>query len=241
VADALVGRRVGCTIAPSFAMAEFLTGELRIPENRLRVVHNGVAIPPRCKQVDRVRTFTTAGTFAPCKAMPLLVQTFLTVASHRPGVRLRMIGDGPDRRRCEHIASGGRGGGDVEFTGFTTDVDAQLEQGDAFVLPSLNENLPLALLRAMAMGLPCIAADVGGIGEALTQDCGILIAPGSSESLLMAMTRLIDQPALAGALGAASRQRIADRFSLARCADSHLELWSELLWARRSPRSAVGA
>ena len=66
----------------------------------------------------------------------------------------------------------------MEFTGYRTDVDAQLEQADAFVLPSLNENLPLALLQAMAMGLPCIAAGVGGIPEVLDADCGMVVAPG---------------------------------------------------------------
>ncbi len=47
-------------------------------------------------------------------------------------------------------------------------------------LPSLNENLPLALLQAMAMGLPCIAAGVGGIPEVLDADCGIVVPPAMS-------------------------------------------------------------
>ena len=107
----------------------------------------------------------------------------------------------------------------MEFTGYRTDVDAQLEQADVFVLPSLNENLPLALLQAMAMGLPCIAADVGGIPEVLDADCGIIVAPGDAGSLSMAMARMIDEPRLAAGLGSAARRRVAERFSLSRCAD----------------------
>lgn len=83
-----------------------------------------------------------------------------------------MLGDGVGRRRCEDIARSA--GGRVEFPGFRADVDAQLRRADAFVLPSFNENLPLALLQAMVAGLPCIASDVGGEGR-----CS-MTAPASS-------------------------------------------------------------
>jgi glycosyltransferase involved in cell wall biosynthesis len=232
VADALVARRIACTIAPSQAMAGFLHRELRVPAGRLRVLPNGVAIPSPRGPGNSIRTFVTAGSFAPCKATPVLVEAFMAIAATRPQLRLRMIGDGPDRRLCEELAGQAGLGSQVEFTGYRTDMDAQLGQADAFVLPSLNENLPLALLQAMAMGLPCIAADVGGIPEMLNAGCGILVPPGDVRSLRAAMERLIDEPALAARLGAAARNRVAERFSLSGCADNHLRLWSDILWSR---------
>jgi glycosyltransferase involved in cell wall biosynthesis len=233
-ADALVARRVACTVAPSQAIASFLRRELRVPANRIRVVHNGVAIPPRCRYARDIRTFATVGSFAPCKATPVLVEAFIAVAANRPGLRLRMIGDGSDRRRCEELARQADRQDQVEFTGYRTDVAAQLEQADVFVLPSLNENLPLALLQAMAAGLPCIAADVGGIPEVLSADCGVLVAPGDIGMLRSAMDRLIAEPVLAARLGAAARSRIAERFSLSGCADHYLQLWEKIL--RNGPR-----
>jgi glycosyltransferase involved in cell wall biosynthesis len=229
LADALVARRVRCTVAPSRAIAGFLHRELRVPVRRLRVIHNGVVVPPQHEHGNDIRTFATVGSFAPCKATPVLVEAFMAVAAKHPGLRLLMIGDGADRRRCEELTRQGGLEGQVEFTGYRNDVYAQLEPADVFVLPSLNENQPLALLQAMATGLPCIATDVGGIPEVLSADCGVVVAPGSVRSLGAAMERLIDEPRLAAKLGAAARSRVADQFSLSRCADHHLQLWSDIL------------
>jgi glycosyltransferase involved in cell wall biosynthesis len=230
VADALVARRIGCTVTPSQAMAEFLVRELRVPAGRLRVLPNGVAIPGSGRQVTGVHTIATVGKFVPCKAMPVLVEAFTSMAAGRDGLRLRMVGDGPERPRCEELARQAPGGGaNIEFTGYRTDVDAQLERADVFVLPSLNENLPLALLQAMAMGLPCIASAVGGVPELLDAGCGILVTPGDAGSLRAAMERMITEPGLAARLGAAARRRVAEQYSLSRCADSHLRLWSEII------------
>ncbi len=229
VADALVARRVDCTVAPSQAMAGFLHRELRVPARRLRVLHNGVAMPPGHQYRNGIRTFATAGSFEPCKATPVLVEAFIAIAANRTDLRLLMIGDGSDRRRCEQLARQAGMARQIEFMGYRTDVDAQLQQADVFVLPSLNENLPLALLQAMRAGLPCIAADVGGVPEVLGADCGVLVAPGDVSSLRAAMQRLLDEPGLAARLGVAARRRVAQRFSLSRCADSHLRLWSDIL------------
>jgi glycosyltransferase involved in cell wall biosynthesis len=233
VADALVARRVTSTVAPSRAIAQFLRSELRVPARRVRVLHNGVAIPARREHRDSVRTFATASSFAPCKATPLLVEAFLAVAAKRPDLRLRMIGDGPERRRCEDLARRTDRGCQVEFTGYRTDVIAELAQSDVFVLPSFNENLPLALLQAMATGLPCIASDVGGVPEVISEGCGVLVAPGDRGSLQAAMERLIDEPGLAETLGPAARDRVVERFSLTQCADDHIRLWSDILGNRQ--------
>ncbi len=233
VADALVSRRVTCTVAPSAAMAEFLHHKLHVPARRLRLLYNGVAIPRRRHPTADIRTFIMVSSFAPRKATPVLVKAFIAITSHRPGLRLLMIGDGDDRRGCEELVRRSGKNDQVEFAGFRTDVAAQLERADAFVLPSMNENLPLALLQAMAAGMPCIATPVGGIPEMLTEDCGLLVPPGDAYSLSAAMKRLIDEPSLAAKLGVAARSRAEERFSLSRCAEGHLRLWSDIVGRRR--------
>jgi glycosyltransferase involved in cell wall biosynthesis len=233
VADALVSHAVTCTVAPSAAMAGFLGRELRVPGHRLRVLHNGVAVPARRHPAAPVRTFVTLSSFAPCKATPVLVEAFMAVAEHHPGVRLLMIGDGEDRQRCEELVRRSRKDSQVEFAGYRTDPAIQLGRADAFVLPSVNENLPLALLQAMAAGMPCIAAQVGGIPEILADDCGLLVPPGDARSLTGAMKQLIDKPSLGATLGAAARSRVRRSFSLSRCADGHLRLWADIVGRHR--------
>jgi len=238
LADALVARRLGYTVAPSRAMADFLRRELRVPASRLRVLRNGVALPPATKPVSNIEVFATAGSFAPSKATWLLVEAFKTVAACCANVRLIMLGDGADRQRCEDLASACHGR--VEFTGYRVDVADQLARADAFVMPSLNENQPLALLQAMAAGLPCIASDVGGVGEMLAGGAGILVPPGDVEALTAAMKMLIAEPRQAAALGAAARGRVEQRFSLSRCADAHIGLWSNILrGAEKGPTGPV--
>jgi glycosyltransferase involved in cell wall biosynthesis len=83
------------------------------------------------------------------------------------------------------------------------------------------------------MGLPCIAADVGGISEVLDAGCGILVTPGDVGSLCAAIGRMIDEPGLAATLGLMARRRVAEQFTLSRCADGYLRLWSEILGGRR--------
>jgi glycosyltransferase involved in cell wall biosynthesis len=229
---ALVARRTACTIAPSAAVAAFLRQHMRVPARRVRLLPNGVRVPARSRQAGEVRTFATVTSFAPCKATPLLVQTFAELAAGDQQLRLLMVGTGADRRRCEQLA--GQVPGQVEFTGFRTDVPDQLARADAFVLPSLNENLPLALMEAMAAGLPCIATEVGGVREVLG-DCGLLIPPGDREALRDAMELLAADPDLAARLGQAGRQRVEDKFTLAECARQHLRLWTEIVSGEITP------
>jgi glycosyltransferase involved in cell wall biosynthesis len=228
VADAAVARLVGLTVTPSRAMEAFLVRELRVAPARVVVIHNGVAIPAAGPPPEQVASFVSVGSFSPCKQMVQLVDAFAVLARNRPGIRLRLVGDGDERALCEGRARSAGVADRVEFTGYRTDVPAQLEAADAFVLPSVNENLPLALLEAMAAGRPCIAARVGGIPEALDASCGVLVAPGNERELIAAMARLLDEPGLAARLGKAARQRAIEHFSISDCADAHIRLWNEM-------------
>ena len=82
------------------------------------------------------------------------------------------------------------------FTGFREDATRLMKAMDVFVLPSLRENLPVALLEAMACGVSVVATDVGGVREVL-QPAGVdPVAPGSSQPLARAVNALLDDPQL---------------------------------------------
>jgi glycosyltransferase involved in cell wall biosynthesis len=234
VADALVARLTAATVTPSQAMAGFLRRRLRVPPARLHVIANGVALPPARPPEGPARTFVSVGAFAPTKAVGVLVEAFALVARTRPGLRLLLVGDGDERQRCacrvdalgiDHL---------VEFTGYRTDVPDQLARADAFVLPSVNENLPLALIEAMGAGLACVASRIGGVAELLGDGAGLLVRPGDPEALAAEMAALADDPVLAPSLGRAAAGAARRRFSIGACADAHLALWSRLLAGRRS-------
>lgn len=224
-ADAALCRRAAATVVPSASLAAFLRRRLRVPAGRLHVVPNGVAarapIPPR-----PVRRLVSVGSFAPPKAVPVLVRAFAAVADRHPGLTLDLVGDGDERAACEALAAAMALGDRVRFPGYRTDVAGRLRDADAFVLPSVNENLPLALLEAMATGLPCVASAVGGVPEALG-GAGLLVRPGDARDLAAAVDRLASDPALAARLGRAAARR-SGRYTIDRCASTHLAVYRRL-------------
>jgi glycosyltransferase involved in cell wall biosynthesis len=233
VADAAVGRLVDMTVAPSRAMAGFLVGYLRMSPRKVTVIHNGVRPVPARPLSGPARVFATVGSFDRSKSVPLLIDAFAQLACRWPDVRLLLIGDGEERVRVERQVAAMGLGHRVELLGYRRDVRTQLSRADAFVLPSINENLPLALLEAMSAGLACVASDVGGIPEVLTDGAGLLVPPGDVTALSRAMARLASEPGLAPALGRAAAAVVRERFTVAACADAHLALWAKLLGGRR--------
>src|SRR6185437_163485 len=93
----------------------------------------------------------------------------------------------------------------IHLLGFRPDVPDILAAADIFVMPSLSEGLPLALVEAMAASLPVIASDVGGIPEVAERDAeALLIAPGDARALAAALARLLGDSALRASLGTAA-------------------------------------
>jgi glycosyltransferase involved in cell wall biosynthesis len=226
-ADAMVARRVAVTVAPSMTMGAFVRRRLRVPAARLRVIPNGVALPLARPPDGPARTFVSVGTFARAKSVGTLVEAFAAVARSRPHLRLLLVGDGGERAACQRRAAALGVGDRVELAGYRTDVPAQLARAEAFVLSSINENLPLAMIEAMGAGLACVGTRVGAVPELLSGGAGLLVPPADADALAAALAALADDPALAPRLGR-SAAAAAERFSVARCADAHLALWHAL-------------
>jgi glycosyltransferase involved in cell wall biosynthesis len=144
-------------------------------------------------------------------------------------VEALLVGDGPDRAAVEkevrrlELES-------VRLLGQRNDVAELLRTAAIFVLSTRSEGLPLSILEAMAVGLPVIASNVGGVPELVVDgETGVLVPPGDPHSLAGAIERLLGNPALLRQLGEAGRARVREHFDLAAVRQAHLDLYSDLL------------
>jgi glycosyltransferase involved in cell wall biosynthesis len=137
-----------------------------------------------------------------------------------PALRVLLAGQGPHEGRLRAVAAEVGAGNRVRFLGHCADVRPVLAAADLFVLPSHREGLPNAVLEAMAMELPVVAAAADGTGEVvLDGETGLLTPPGDVEALGAAIARLLDDPALRARLVCGAQQRLAEQFSLPRAVE----------------------
>ena len=118
----------------------------------------------------------------------------------------------------------------LHFAGVTRDVPAYLRAADLFVLPSRREGLPVALLEAMACGLPCVASRLTGSTDAIIEPGvnGLLTPPGDVAALVEAIAALLDNAAERRRLGLAARATVKERFSSDGTADRWLDAYESL-------------
>ena len=117
----------------------------------------------------------------------------------------------------------------VVFTGFRRDVPDVLRLFDIYVLPSRDEGLGTSILEAMAVRLPVIVSNVGGIPEVVTRETGITVPARSPAKLAEAMKDLIEDQKKRVEMGRAASKRIQEDFSLRRFVTSTVDLYEYLM------------
>ena len=126
--------------------------------------------------------------------------------------------------------------GVLRFVNAGDGVSILIHALDIFVLTSRAEGVPTALLEAMTAGVPAVAMNVGGIGEAVLHGkTGLLVAPGDVDSFVEAVRQLARQPDTRRRMASASAARAVQEFSTERCAERHLDALAHAL--RRADRS----
>jgi glycosyltransferase involved in cell wall biosynthesis len=126
------------------------------------------------------------------------------VLENIPGVRLALVGDGPARRDLEQEYAGTR----TVFTGALQgeELAAAFASADAFLFPSTTETLGIAMIEALASGLPVLAARTGATGEVVSDgETGILYDPASDASLVAAARELVSDDGLRVRMGRKAR------------------------------------
>ncbi len=145
-------------------------------------------------------------------------------------VKILLVGEGPAKLKLEQKVQAKGIGNQIIFAGFRRDAGSWLPAFDSFVLPSLTEGTPMALLEAMAAGLPVIASAVGGVPKVVTDGInGILIPPGNSQAISEKIQLLKDNPGLGGRLGRAGAETIKAKYSLDSWCRTIESLYSEAL------------
>ncbi|MHC4430422.1 MAG: glycosyltransferase [Planctomycetota bacterium] len=135
--------------------------------------------------------FGTVGRLAPTKGLGFLVEAFSRAKEHIPSAQLVLLGDGPARAQLERQALDSSCGGSIHFLGHKDNIEQLYRAMDVFVLSSIAEGMPRAILEAMAAGVPCIATEVGGIPEIINSpEVGLLVRPSDPDALAGAMVTL---------------------------------------------------
>jgi glycosyltransferase involved in cell wall biosynthesis len=150
------------------------------------------------------------------------------------------VGDGPERRRLEALAAELGVTERIRFLGArpNAEMPGLLSSGELAVFPSLMEATSVAALESMACELPVAASRVGGLPQIVDDSVGALFEPADPESLAQVVVGLLQRRDLAS-LGAEARARVVGRWSNARLAARHLEIYEGL--TRRGRAASGGA
>jgi glycosyltransferase involved in cell wall biosynthesis len=136
------------------------------------------------------------------------------------------VGEGPLRGEIQARLAMEPRAERIRLLGARDDVEQILPALDLFVLNSLHEGLPNAVLEAMACGLPVVASDIGGCRELVAVGkSGLLAAPASAAGFVTACRSLLDDPARREAMGSEARRLAVEEHSLARMTERMLALY----------------
>jgi glycosyltransferase involved in cell wall biosynthesis len=215
-----------------------------VPAGAITVIPNGIAVPPwdedrRALARHRLRNELLLGpdvplvmmvsSITPEKGHATALAAFAQLGAEFADAHLVIVGDGPLQdtltRRAETLGISPR----VHFTGRRTDVPTLLAGADLFLMSSLSEGLPMALLEGMAAGLPSVATAVGEIPYVLTDDVGYVVPPNDAGALANKLSALLRSPEQRRTMGSAARARIASTYSARRMAQRYAEVYDAVL------------
>jgi glycosyltransferase involved in cell wall biosynthesis len=232
-------------VALSRAHASYLVSTEGVSPGRIAVIENGIPVDEYRRgdreaesvlrrelglgQEDRVVVMVAA--LRPEKAHEVFLQAARLLVDSRRGPKFLIVGDGP--RRAELEALCGRLGleGHVRFLGVRRDVARLLHLADVLALPShpAVETLPLAVLEAMAAGVPVVASRVGSVPELIDHGrTGFLIDPGDSPALAREIGYILDHPDRAREIAGAASAAVDGRYTVETMVDKYAALFESL-------------
>jgi glycosyltransferase involved in cell wall biosynthesis len=239
-------------IAVAESHGQFLAKNLKISEDRVAVISNGVDTARFAPYADvaAVRrelgigpTDPVVGIVAalrPEKNHQLFLEMAHRVLNELPTARFLVIGDGPCRDPIQQRAQELGITDHILMLGSRDDVPRLLAAMDVFALTSHIEANPVSILEAMSVGRPVVATNVGSIHEAVAEgQTGFLVPPGDADQFAERVLQLLREPLLCGSMGAAARESVVSRWSIEAMVHGYERL-IETTYARKTCAALAG-
>jgi glycosyltransferase involved in cell wall biosynthesis len=170
------------------------------------------------------------GRLVPIKDHATLFQALERLHDEGPAVHLVVIGDGEERARLEALAGRLGLGARIHFLGWRVDLETILKELDVVTCASRNEGTPVALIEAMAAGIPVLSTDVGGVADLVThEETGWLVPSGDPDAMASAIRRLLSDRLLGARLAAAGQVAALDRHDVTRLVSRVEALYSAVM------------
>ena len=234
-------RRTARVIAVSQPVADALRSQAIFKSEIIQVIHNGVDVEsfapakttaPLNQKKLRVGA---VGELAPVKRHEDFVRVAQTICAERDDVEFIIAGadksrDGKNRSRLEQLIAAAHLGDRVQLVGWTEDIANLLATFDLFVSTSESESFGMAIVEAMAAGIPVIATETDGAREVTEPDVtGRLVPVGDVAAIAGSTSELLNDPAERARLGANGQQAARQRFGLERMVDETVRLYEEVV------------
>jgi len=244
-------RNSDATVVVSDATRRQFAREFSLPQERFRVIPNGVPVVKgepllvrqefRCEPHDLV--FLAVGNLERNKGHRELIEALLQLNGTALPWKLVIAGGrgGPEHTCLVDYIHHHRISDRVHIVTNRSDIPDLQAMADIFVMPSLWEGLPMALLEAMVAGKAVVASATGGIPEAVNNEReGLLVPPGDVEKLSQALKRLIENAALRTSLGQAARRRALAEFTVGAMTTEYEALYANVSGLRADRRRPIG-
>ena len=226
IADAVV---VNCR-----SVRRELIEQERLDERRIHLCYNGIDTtafrPASAPRQGACLVIGVVCALRPEKDLGTLVRAFAEIRHVRPGLKLLIIGSGPEREPLEALARASGLGDDFVLEPATNRVAERLHCIDVFVLPSLSEALSNSLMEAMACGCAVVASRVGGNSELVSHgENGLLFEPGDARGLAAALRQALEHDAQRIRMASEAVRSIQTNFSLEVSAHRMAEIYRTVL------------
>ncbi len=232
-------------ISPVCAYNSRWEREMGVPEERIKVIHNGV--DPKVFSIDDSipvpkpnPTVVTVARLDPIKDLETLIRAASIVRQRVPDVRFVIYGGVTSPAYYEKCLALRQSLGlaqTVIFAGHTSDVVSAYRSGDVVAHSSVSEGFPFSVIEAMMSGKAIVATDVGGVREAL-EGCGLLVKPRRPGEMAAALTRVLLDERLRADLGEEARNKALTYFSISRTIELYRQSYMAL-YERRAAKPKV--
>jgi glycosyltransferase involved in cell wall biosynthesis len=166
---------------------------------------------------DGIVEILCVGRLTPAKGQHLLLDALRQLLYQGHNVRLRLAGNGPDEPSLRAQAQRLNLTDHVVFEGPVNQdrIRSVYAQADLFCLPSFAEGLPVVLMEAMSMGIPCVTTEITGIPELIGNGIeGLLVPPSDLDALVRALATLIHDDTLRSSMAVNGRKRVLEQYDL---------------------------